>query len=67
MAEDAAIKTHLHNNQAFDLSIDVLPQGGTKCYDEDGRLKRSGKFHQAVMIWIFLAFCLPFKLFVLGK
>lgn len=42
MGEDGAARNHLHNNQVFDLSIDVLPQGGTKCYDDDGRLKRSG-------------------------
>ncbi|KAG8493869.1 hypothetical protein CXB51_011344 [Gossypium anomalum] len=42
MGEDGAARNHLHNNQVFDLSIDVLPQGGTKCCDDDGRLKRSG-------------------------
>ncbi|KAE8704391.1 Amino acid permease 5 [Hibiscus syriacus] len=26
----------------FALSIDVLPQGGSKCFDDDGRLKRTG-------------------------
>ncbi|KAK5841847.1 hypothetical protein PVK06_004171 [Gossypium arboreum] len=38
--EKCAGKTHLHNNQVFDLS--VLPQGGSKCFDDDGRLKRTG-------------------------
>ncbi|TYI98585.1 hypothetical protein E1A91_D01G225000v1, partial [Gossypium mustelinum] len=33
-------KTQLHNNQVFNLS--VLPQGGSKCFDDDGRLKRTG-------------------------
>ncbi|KAG4215675.1 hypothetical protein ERO13_A01G191600v2 [Gossypium hirsutum] len=40
MGEKCAGKTHLHNNQVFDLS--VLPQGGSKCFDDDGRLKRTG-------------------------
>ncbi|KAH1122986.1 hypothetical protein J1N35_006146 [Gossypium stocksii] len=40
MGEKCARKTHLHNNQVFDLS--VLPQGGSKCFDDDGRLKRTG-------------------------
>ncbi|KAK8642873.1 hypothetical protein V6N13_012200 [Hibiscus sabdariffa] len=35
------------NHQVFDLSIDVHPQGGSKCYDDDGRLKRSGTFWTA--------------------
>lgn len=30
-----------HNNQVFDVSINV-PQNGSKCYDDDGRLKRTG-------------------------
>ncbi|XWS25094.1 hypothetical protein CRYUN_Cryun27aG0041500 [Craigia yunnanensis] len=42
MGENGAGKNHLHNNQVFDLSIDVLPQGGSKCFDDDGRLKRTG-------------------------
>ncbi|OMO51990.1 Amino acid transporter, transmembrane [Corchorus capsularis] len=37
MGENGAAK-----NQIFDLSIDVLPQGGSKCFDDDGRLKRTG-------------------------
>ncbi|MBA0784717.1 hypothetical protein Gotri_027871 [Gossypium trilobum] len=40
MGEKCAGKTQLHNNQVFDLS--VLPQGGSKCFDDDGRLKRTG-------------------------
>ncbi|KAB2046181.1 hypothetical protein ES319_D01G215100v1 [Gossypium barbadense] len=40
MGEKCAGKTQLHNNQVFNLS--VLPQGGSKCFDDDGRLKRTG-------------------------
>ncbi|XP_022772337.1 amino acid permease 3-like [Durio zibethinus] len=42
MGENGAGKNHLHNNQVFDLSIDVLQQGGSKCFDDDGHLKRTG-------------------------
>jgi len=48
MGENAASKNchnnhHLHNHhQVFDISIDVLPQNGSKCFDDDGRLKRTG-------------------------
>ncbi|KAK9270380.1 hypothetical protein L1049_025959 [Liquidambar formosana] len=30
------------NQQAFGISIDVLPQAASKCFDDDGRLKRTG-------------------------
>ncbi|XP_041003224.1 amino acid permease 2-like [Juglans microcarpa x Juglans regia] len=40
MGENAATKNHHH--QVFDISIDVLPQSGSKCFDDDGRLKRTG-------------------------
>ncbi|KAJ4952756.1 hypothetical protein NE237_029588 [Protea cynaroides] len=30
------------NNQQHHLSIEMLPQGGSKCFDDDGRLKRTG-------------------------
>lgn len=36
--------TVLPQHQAFDVSVDVLPQSGSKCFDDDGRLKRTGKF-----------------------
>ncbi|KAJ6908223.1 hypothetical protein NC651_018612 [Populus alba x Populus x berolinensis] len=48
MGENAASKNghnnhHLHSHhQVFDISIDVLPQNGSKCFDDDGRLKRTG-------------------------
>ncbi|KAH6759192.1 amino acid permease 2 [Perilla frutescens var. frutescens] len=29
-------------HQMFDVAIAVPPQGGNKCYDDDGRLKRTG-------------------------
>ncbi|KAG8378232.1 hypothetical protein BUALT_Bualt08G0116300 [Buddleja alternifolia] len=31
-----------HNHQVFDVSLNVPPQPGSKCYDDDGKLKRSG-------------------------
>ncbi|KAK8677822.1 hypothetical protein V6N13_143344 [Hibiscus sabdariffa] len=40
MGDDGAGRNH---QAAFDLSIGVPPQGGSsKCFDDDGRLKRSG-------------------------
>ncbi|KAA8531141.1 hypothetical protein F0562_005850 [Nyssa sinensis] len=46
MGENAATKNHHHHHhnhhQVFDISIDVLPQTGSKCFDDDGRLKRTG-------------------------
>ncbi|XP_071723331.1 amino acid permease 4-like [Rutidosis leptorrhynchoides] len=33
---------HHHNHQVFDVSITVPPQNGSKCFDDDGRLKRTG-------------------------
>lgn len=45
MGENAATKNDQHH-QVFDVSIDVLAQNGSKCFDDDGRLKRSGKYPQ---------------------
>lgn len=44
MGEHAASKNHHqhHNHQVFNVSIDMLPQNGSKCFDDDGRLKRTG-------------------------
>ncbi|KAB1210503.1 Amino acid permease 2 [Morella rubra] len=44
MGENAATKNQHphHHHQVFDISIDVLPQSGSKCFDDDGRLKRTG-------------------------
>ncbi|XP_031251351.1 amino acid permease 3-like [Pistacia vera] len=42
MGENTGNKNHLHQNQVFDLSLDVHAQGGSKCFDDDGRLKRTG-------------------------
>ncbi|XP_056164314.1 amino acid permease 3-like [Syzygium oleosum] len=37
------MENQLHqNNQVFYVSLDVHPQGGSKCFDDDGRLKRTG-------------------------
>lgn len=34
-----------NNQQVFDISIDVVPKiNGSKCFDDDGRLKRTGGF-----------------------
>ncbi|XP_022870348.1 amino acid permease 3-like [Olea europaea var. sylvestris] len=30
------------HNQVFDVSLNALPQGGSKCFDDDGHLKRTG-------------------------
>ncbi|KAF8411742.1 hypothetical protein HHK36_004300 [Tetracentron sinense] len=38
MGESAVTNNHHHHG----LSIDVIPQGGSKCFDDDGRLKRTG-------------------------
>ncbi|KAF3976211.1 hypothetical protein CMV_000570 [Castanea mollissima] len=46
MGENAATKNDQHH-QVFDVSIDVLAQNGSKCFDDDGRLKRSGTFWTA--------------------
>ncbi|XP_050363494.1 amino acid permease 3-like [Argentina anserina] len=32
----------LQHNQVFDVSLNMPPQGGSKCFDDDGRLKRTG-------------------------
>ncbi|KAJ6419364.1 hypothetical protein OIU84_029469 [Salix udensis] len=49
MGENAASKNHhLHSHhQVFDIAIDVLPQNGSKCFDDDGRLKRTGTLFTA--------------------
>lgn len=39
---NSATKNQHPNNQVFNVSIDVPPQGGSKCFDDDGRLKRTG-------------------------
>ncbi|KAI4336461.1 hypothetical protein L6164_014985 [Bauhinia variegata] len=41
MGENAATNT-LRHHQAFDVSIDMNSQTPSKCYDDDGRLKRTG-------------------------
>ncbi|KAL0314348.1 UNVERIFIED_CONTAM: Amino acid permease 3 [Sesamum angustifolium] len=40
MSESTGSRQYQH--QVFDVSINVPNQGGSKCYDDDGRLKRSG-------------------------
>ncbi|TYK22822.1 Amino acid transporter, transmembrane [Cucumis melo var. makuwa] len=36
-------------NQAFGISNDVVPQGGSKCFDDDGRLKRTAVIGSGVL------------------
>lgn len=45
MGENAGTKNHQH--QVFDISIDMLPRSDSKCFDDDGRLKRTGTFWTA--------------------
>ncbi|KAK9167426.1 hypothetical protein Scep_002617 [Stephania cephalantha] len=40
MGDSTALKNH--HSQAGGLSIDEVPQSGSKCFDDDGRLKRTG-------------------------
>ncbi|KAL0360270.1 UNVERIFIED_CONTAM: Amino acid permease 3 [Sesamum radiatum] len=40
MSESTGSRQYQH--QVFDVSINVPNQGGSKCYDDDGRLKRTG-------------------------
>ncbi|CAK9153106.1 unnamed protein product [Ilex paraguariensis] len=43
MGENTASMTRNHaHRQVFDVSLNVPPQGGSKCFDDDGRLKRTG-------------------------
>ncbi|KAL3513694.1 hypothetical protein ACH5RR_026411 [Cinchona calisaya] len=36
------MKESTASNHVFDVSINVPPQGGSKCFDDDGKLKRTG-------------------------
>ncbi|GLT53615.1 hypothetical protein SLA2020_268750 [Shorea laevis] len=48
MGENAAPKNnHHYHHQVFDISVDVLPQIGSKCFDDDNRLKRTGSIWTA--------------------
>ncbi|KAH7524549.1 hypothetical protein FEM48_Zijuj06G0131200 [Ziziphus jujuba var. spinosa] len=43
MGDNTSSKNNqLSHHQVFDVSLDVLPQPGSECYDDDGRLKRTG-------------------------
>ncbi|XP_057504596.1 amino acid permease 3-like [Actinidia eriantha] len=42
MGENIATKNHHLSHQVFDLSLDEAPPGSFKCFDDDGRLKRTG-------------------------
>lgn len=44
MGENAAStgKNQLPHHQVFDVSVDFPHYGGSKCFDDDGRLKRTG-------------------------
>ncbi|OIW14504.1 hypothetical protein TanjilG_12097 [Lupinus angustifolius] len=41
MVEKVGVNNNIHN-QTFDVSVDVHQQGASKCFDDDGRLKRTG-------------------------
>jgi hypothetical protein len=43
MGDNAAAKIPLPHHQVFDVSADVRPHAGSKCFDDDGRLKRTGE------------------------
>ncbi|KAK6923488.1 Amino acid transporter, transmembrane domain [Dillenia turbinata] len=38
---------HYNLHQVFDISLDVPPHNPSKCFDDDGRLKRTGNFWTA--------------------
>ncbi|XP_057502431.1 amino acid permease 3-like [Actinidia eriantha] len=42
MGETTATKNHHLSHQVFDLSLGAAPPSGSKCFDDDGRLKRTG-------------------------
>ncbi|GAB4855718.1 Amino acid permease 3, variant 2 [Ancistrocladus abbreviatus] len=42
MVENAATIHHHNHHQVFDISIDMFSQHPSKCFDDDGRLKRTG-------------------------
>ncbi|KAK6259180.1 hypothetical protein SCA6_013654, partial [Theobroma cacao] len=41
MGENAATKNH-DNHQVFDVSLGIPSKGGSECFDDDGRIKRTG-------------------------
>lgn len=43
----------LPHNQVFDVSVNMPPQGGSKCFDDDGRLKRTGKVFFSNTLYMF--------------
>ncbi|XP_062158256.1 amino acid permease 3 [Alnus glutinosa] len=47
MGDNAAAKIPLPHHQVFDVSADVRPHAGSKCFDDDGRLKRTGTVYTA--------------------
>ncbi|KAL3736740.1 hypothetical protein ACJRO7_025647 [Eucalyptus globulus] len=42
MGVNSAVKNQHPNNQVFDVSINIPPQGGSTCFDDDGRLRCTG-------------------------
>lgn len=42
MGENAAAKNNHYPHQVFDVSAGLAPPAGSKCFDDDGRLKRTG-------------------------
>ncbi|OIV96752.1 hypothetical protein TanjilG_11748 [Lupinus angustifolius] len=42
MVEKVGANNNIIHHQTFDVSVDVHKQGASKCFDDDGRLKRTG-------------------------
>ncbi|KAJ4965800.1 hypothetical protein NE237_017649 [Protea cynaroides] len=52
MWENIATKNHhQQQHQVFDFSIDVHPQEGSKCFDDDDLLKRTENFRNQRQTW----------------
>jgi len=48
------MNTSLRNRQVFDISIDTHQQGGSRWFDDDGRLKRTGISQLLYIIFVHL-------------
>ena len=53
MGENTVAKSHHQVNfYSQEVSIDLHQQGGSKCYDDDGRIKRTGKRRNNLLPYI---------------
>lgn len=52
----AGVTAAKNQHQVFDVS---LPESGPKCFDDDGRLKRTGKILCYLKVLFFFFFFLP--------